>query len=69
MKTRSYKRKKIVADNEEDMSKEKEMLRKRVNRLIKSKRLIEVQKLLKNEEIKPWGRDTQAKVCSFHYSF
>ncbi|KAJ0089909.1 hypothetical protein Patl1_14511 [Pistacia atlantica] len=63
-KTKSYKKKKIVADFQEVLSKEKEMLRKRVNGLIKKNMLIEVQKLLKNEETKPWGRDTQAKLGS-----
>ncbi|KAK4853516.1 hypothetical protein QYF36_010423 [Acer negundo] len=63
-KTKKYKRKKIVADSQEVLCKEKEILRKRVNGLIKSKRLVEVQKLLKNEEYKPWGRDTQAKLGS-----
>lgn len=51
------------------MSKEKEILRKRVNSLIRRRRLIEVQKLIKNEEIKPWGRDAQAKVCSLLHTF
>lgn len=64
-KTKNYKRKQIASDSEEALSKEKEILRKRVNGMIKSKRLMEVQKLLKNEEYVPWGRDTQAKVCSF----
>lgn len=64
-KTKNYKRKKIIADTEEVLSKEKELLRKRVNSLIKSKRVMEAQKLLKNEETKPWGRDTQAKVSLF----
>ncbi|KAH9806287.1 DNA-directed RNA polymerase 3 [Citrus sinensis] len=63
-KTKNYKRKKIIADTEEVLSKEKELLRKRVNSLIKSKRVMEAQKLLKNEETKPWGRDTQAKLGS-----
>ncbi|KAL5842149.1 hypothetical protein ACOSQ3_012752 [Xanthoceras sorbifolium] len=63
-KTKNYKRKKIAADSQEVLSKEKEILRKRVNGMIRSRRLMEVQKLLKNEEIKPWGRDTQAKLGS-----
>ncbi|KAF5725886.1 DNA/RNA polymerases superfamily protein isoform 2 [Tripterygium wilfordii] len=43
------------------------MVRKRVKSvksLIKRKRLTEVQKLVKNDETKPWGRDTQAKLGS-----
>lgn len=63
-KTKNYQRKKTLADNEDGLSKEKEILRKRINGLIKRNRLKEVQKLLKKEEIKPWGRDTQAKVCT-----
>ncbi|BBH08636.1 DNA/RNA polymerases superfamily protein [Prunus dulcis] len=52
-----------VAD-EDGLSKEKEILRKRVNGLIRRKRLNEVQKLLIKEEMKPWGRDKQAKLGS-----
>ena len=68
-KTKNYKRKKIVANTEEVLGKEKEMLRKRVNSLIRSKRFMEAQKLQKNEGKKPWGRDTQAKVCAFWHCF
>jgi DNA-directed RNA polymerase len=64
-KTKNYQRKKIEADTEEGLRKEKEILRKRVNSLIRTRRLKEVQKLLKNEEFEPWGRDTQAKVCGY----
>lgn len=46
---------------------EKEILRKRVKSFIRKKKIIEVQKLVKNEEITPWGRDTQAKVCGHWY--
>ncbi|XP_062158881.1 DNA-directed RNA polymerase 3B, chloroplastic isoform X2 [Alnus glutinosa] len=63
-KTKNYQRKKIEADTEEGLRKEKEILRKRVNSLIRTRRLKEVQKLLKNEEFEPWGRDTQAKLGS-----
>ncbi|XP_039071810.1 DNA-directed RNA polymerase 3, chloroplastic-like isoform X1 [Hibiscus syriacus] len=62
-KTKNYQRKQIV-DEVQGVSKEKEILRKRVNSLIRRRRLIEVQKLVKNEEIKPWGRDAQAKLGS-----
>ncbi|KAJ8767841.1 hypothetical protein K2173_020781 [Erythroxylum novogranatense] len=48
----------------EDSLDKKEMLRKRVNSLIKRKRLFEVHNLVKSEEVKPWGRDTQAKLGS-----
>lgn len=65
-RTKNYQRKKTAADAEESAGKEKEILRKRVNSLIKRKRLLDVQKLVKTEEMKPWGRDTQAKV-RVHY--
>ncbi|XP_010904633.1 DNA-directed RNA polymerase 3B, chloroplastic isoform X1 [Elaeis guineensis] len=40
-------------------------LRKKVTKLIKMKKLIEVQKLVKNEiELDSWGRDAQAKLGS-----
>ncbi|XP_050940583.1 DNA-directed RNA polymerase 3, chloroplastic isoform X1 [Cucumis melo] len=62
-KARSNQRTKVPADTE-CLSKEKEVLRKRVNGLIRRRRLKEVQKLLKKEEFKAWGRDTQAKLGS-----
>ncbi|XVE63488.1 hypothetical protein DITRI_Ditri07aG0024400 [Diplodiscus trichospermus] len=62
-KTKNYQRKKII-DEDKGLSKEKEILRKRINGLIRRRRLMEVQKLVKNEEIKPWGRDAQAKLGS-----
>ncbi|XP_022731756.1 DNA-directed RNA polymerase 3, chloroplastic isoform X4 [Durio zibethinus] len=60
-KTKNHQRKQII-DEVQGVSKEKEILRKRVNSLIKRRRLTEVKKLVKNEEIKPWGRDAQAKA-------
>ncbi|XP_048228185.1 DNA-directed RNA polymerase 3, chloroplastic [Ricinus communis] len=63
-KTKNYQRKKTISGAQESLGKEKEILRKRVNSLIRRKKLIEVQKLVKNEEMKPWGRDTQAKLGS-----
>ncbi|KAK2973046.1 hypothetical protein RJ640_016178, partial [Escallonia rubra] len=57
-----FQRKKVDDQAQEDMSKEAEILKRRVRSLIKRKRLIEVQKLVKIEEIKSWGRDTQAKL-------
>lgn len=62
-KTKKFKKKNAMDDAQESVSVEKNILRKRVNTLIKRKRLIEVQNLVKNEEMKPWGRDKQAKVC------
>ena len=56
-------------DVQESMEKEKEMLRKRVNSLIRRKRLMEVQNLVIQDETKPWNRDKQAKVCSPHHIF
>lgn len=62
-KTKNYRSKNIVAGTEEGLRKEKEILMKHVNSLVRKRRLKEVQKLLKKEQIKPWNRDTQAKVC------
>lgn len=58
-----------AVEAEEDLDKEKEIRRRRVNSLIRRKRYKDVQKLVKNEGIKPWGRDTQAKVCQICFSF
>ncbi|KAF9680629.1 hypothetical protein SADUNF_Sadunf06G0141500 [Salix dunnii] len=63
-KTKNYQRKKTMHDVQESMDKEKEMLRKRVNSLIRRKRLMEVQNLVKQDETKPWSRDKQAKLGS-----
>ncbi|CAK9315095.1 unnamed protein product [Citrullus colocynthis] len=62
-KARSKPGTKLPADTE-CLSKEKEVLRRRVNGLIRRRRLKEVRKLLKKEEFKAWGRDTQAKLGS-----
>ena len=64
-KTKNSQSKKIVADTEDGLHKEKQILRKRINSLIRKRKLKEAQKLLKKEEFKPWGRDTQAKVCGY----
>ncbi|KAF9662721.1 hypothetical protein SADUNF_Sadunf18G0083700 [Salix dunnii] len=63
-KTKNYKRKKTMHEVQETMDKEKEVLRKRVNSLIRRKRLMEVQNLVKQDETKPWSRGTQAKLGS-----
>ncbi|OAY31446.1 DNA-directed RNA polymerase 3B, chloroplastic isoform X2 [Manihot esculenta] len=63
-KTKNFQRNKKTTDAQQNLGREKEILRKRVNNLIRRKRLTEVQKLVKNEEMKPWGRDTQAKLGS-----
>ncbi|KAF8392998.1 hypothetical protein HHK36_021239 [Tetracentron sinense] len=62
-RTKKHKKKKIEGYNQEAPNKE-EFLRKRVKTLMKKKRQIEVQKLLKNEDVKSWGRDAQAKLGS-----
>lgn len=62
-KTKNFERHKTVGHSQEGL-KEKEILRKRVKSFIRKKKIIEVQKLVKNEEITPWGRDTQAKLGS-----
>lgn len=43
------------------------MMKKRVIKLIKRKRLREVQKLVKDEKITSWSRDAQAKVFVLQY--
>ncbi|XP_042517221.1 DNA-directed RNA polymerase 3, chloroplastic-like isoform X2 [Macadamia integrifolia] len=49
----------------EDVSTELEILQKRVKRMMKKKRLREVQKLVKSEnDMRSWGRDAQAKLGS-----
>lgn len=59
-KTKSQK---TVAPTEEGFCKDAETLRKRLKSLIKKQKIRAVQKLVEDEEIKPWGRDIQAKVC------
>ncbi|XP_043705824.1 DNA-directed RNA polymerase 3, chloroplastic-like isoform X2 [Telopea speciosissima] len=55
----------IESHKHEDVSTELEIIRQRVKRLMKKKRLLEVQKLVKSEDdIKSWGRDAQAKLGS-----
>ncbi|KAJ0260366.1 DNA-directed RNA polymerase 3 [Hirschfeldia incana] len=44
--------------------KDKQLLRKRVNSLIRRKRIIDALKVVKSEGVKPWGRATQAKLGS-----
>ncbi|KAL0013441.1 hypothetical protein SO802_000510 [Lithocarpus litseifolius] len=66
-KTKNSQSKKIVADTEDGLHKEKQILRKRVNSLIRKRKLKEAQKLLQKEEFKPWGRDTQAKKIVKNY--
>lgn len=59
---------KVVAPTEEGFCKDAELLRKRIKSLIKRKKIREVHKLVKDEEIKPWGRDMQAKVAAITIS-
>ncbi|XP_028789269.1 DNA-directed RNA polymerase 3, chloroplastic-like [Neltuma alba] len=61
-KTRRHNGKKAAAVSEDGLNNDKEKIRKRVNGLIRRKRMKEVQLLLKKEEFSPWGRDTQAKL-------
>lgn len=60
---KSHRRKKKEAATEDHFNNDKEKQRNYVNGLIKSKRLKEVQVVLKEEESSPWSRATQAKVC------
>ncbi|KAK6156636.1 hypothetical protein DH2020_010884 [Rehmannia glutinosa] len=61
-RTKKHQRMEVGAESLEDSSKEAAILRKRVKSLIKRNRVIEVQKLVRSEEFKSWGRDTQAKL-------
>ncbi|KAJ6834210.1 DNA-directed RNA polymerase 1B, mitochondrial-like [Iris pallida] len=61
-KTKRSRRRNVQVE-ENVLSNEQEILRKRMMNLLKMKKLIEVQKLLKNEnDMEPWGRDAQAKL-------
>ncbi|KAL8488613.1 hypothetical protein ACS0TY_024319 [Phlomoides rotata] len=61
-KEKKHRNRESEAEGQEDSSKEAAILRKRVKSLIKKNRVIEVQKLVRTEEYKAWGRDTQAKL-------
>ncbi|PON70429.1 DNA-directed RNA polymerase, phage-type [Parasponia andersonii] len=61
-KTKICQRTENVAHSEEDLSKEKEILRKNIIGLIRTRRLSKAQRLLVKEEFKPWSRDIQAKL-------
>ncbi|XP_030523585.1 DNA-directed RNA polymerase 3, chloroplastic isoform X1 [Rhodamnia argentea] len=61
-KAKSNRKKMNLVEPEADLDKDKVMRQRRVNGLIKRKRFNEVKKLVKEEEFKPWGRDTQAKL-------
>lgn len=61
-KTKKFQGRAKVEESEGDSSKDTALLRKRVRSLIRKNRVIEVQKLVRNEEFKSWGRDTQAKL-------
>ncbi|KAG8372537.1 hypothetical protein BUALT_Bualt12G0076400 [Buddleja alternifolia] len=61
-KTKKSRRREIVDESQEESSKKAAILRKRVKNLIRRNRVIEVQKLVRNEEFKSWGRDKQAKL-------
>ncbi|CAJ1944872.1 unnamed protein product [Sphenostylis stenocarpa] len=63
-KTRTYQSKKTEADGADCTDNNTQKLRKKVNGLIKRRRLKQVQMLLKEEECGPWGRETQAKLGS-----
>ncbi|KAK1399892.1 DNA-directed RNA polymerase [Heracleum sosnowskyi] len=61
-KTKKCKTGMILTQDEEDANKETEVLRKRVKSLMKKRRTNEVRKIVKNDDFKSWGRDTQAKL-------
>lgn len=61
-KTKKSRRKGISAESPESMTNETIILRKRVQNLVRRKRVAAAQKLVKNDKFKSWGRDTQAKL-------
>ncbi|XP_064948513.1 DNA-directed RNA polymerase 3B, chloroplastic-like isoform X2 [Musa acuminata AAA Group] len=64
-KSKRPRRRKNEGDQNVILCTQQEILRKKVMKLIKMKKLIEVQKLLRNEiEMESWGRDGQAKLGS-----
>lgn len=62
-KTKQLQRQTNETLSQEDLSRDPVWLRKRIKWLIKKNRLVQVQKLLKNEEFEPWGQEIRAKVC------
>lgn len=68
-KTKKRRKGKILKQDQEDARKETEVLRKRVKSLMKKRRANEVRKIVRNEDFKSWGRDTQAKVCAIWHMF
>ncbi|THU63720.1 hypothetical protein C4D60_Mb01t18810 [Musa balbisiana] len=64
-KSKRPRRRKNEGDQNVILCKQQEISRKKVMKLIKMKKLIEVQKLLRNEiEMESWGRDGHAKLGS-----
>lgn len=63
-KMKKNQKRETAAESQEDLSKEALIMRKRVKSLIKRNRIIEVHKIVRSEEPKSWGRDTQAKVMA-----
>ncbi|MQM13001.1 hypothetical protein Taro_045922, partial [Colocasia esculenta] len=64
-KKKTGKNKGSDCDEEDAMGKEQQMLRKKVTQLMKKQKLPQVQKILKQQDnLKPWGQDTHAKVGS-----
>ncbi|GFP94803.1 DNA-directed RNA polymerase 3 chloroplastic [Phtheirospermum japonicum] len=61
-KTKKHQKMEGAAESQENSNNEAAILRKRVKSLIRKNRVIEVRKLVRSEEFKPWGRDTQAKL-------
>ncbi|CAN0838286.1 DNA-directed RNA polymerase 3, chloroplastic [Linum grandiflorum] len=61
-KAKKCQRNKTATDDEDGAGADKEILRRRIKSLLRRKKLMQVQKLVKTEEIKPWGRVIQAKL-------
>lgn len=61
-KAKRNRKKMNLVEPEAELGKDEVMRQRRVNGLIKRKRFNQVKKLVTEEEFKPWGRDTQAKL-------
>lgn len=63
-KAKRNRKKMNLVEPEAELGKDEVMRQRRVNGLIKRKRFNQVKKLVTEEEFKPWGRDTQAKLSN-----
>ncbi|CAN1166839.1 DNA-directed RNA polymerase 3, chloroplastic [Linum perenne] len=61
-KSKKCQRNKTATDDKDGAEVDKEILRKRIKGLLRRKKLFQVQKLVKTEDDKPWGRIIQATL-------